>query len=48
VSDVNKVSYRMAVDLPAGPSVIEQVAYYSEQDRHITQLRMVCSGFRPV
>lgn len=48
VIDVKKVSYRMAVDLQAGPSVIEQVAYYSEQGGHITHLRLVCSGFRPV
>lgn len=48
VGDVEKVTYRMAVDLASGPSVIEQVAYYSEQDGQITQIRMVCSGFRPV
>ena len=48
VGDLQKVSYRMAVDLHSGPSVIEQVAYYSEQGGHITNLRLVCSGFRPV
>ena len=48
VGDVEKVSYRMAVELASGPSVIEQVAYYSEQDDQITQIRLVCSGFRPV
>lgn len=47
VGDVGKVSYRIAVDLDSGPSVIEQVAYYSEQDGQITHLRLVCSGFRP-
>lgn len=47
VGDVEKVSYRMAVDLDTGPSVIEQVAYYSQQDSKITQMRLVCSGFRP-
>lgn len=47
VGDVDKVSYRMAVNLASGPSVIEQVAYYSEQDGKITHLRLVCSGFRP-
>ncbi len=45
VGDVKKVSYRMAVDLESGPSVIEQVAYYSEQHGQITQMRLVCSGF---
>ncbi|HEV7148959.1 MAG TPA: hypothetical protein VGN48_18360 [Pedococcus sp.] len=48
VGDVAKVSYRLAVDLESGPSVVEQVAYYSEQDGAITQLRLVCSGFRPL
>ena len=47
VGDVAKVSYRIAVDLDTGPSVIEQVAYYSEKDGQITQLRLLCSGFRP-
>ncbi len=47
VGDVEKVSYRMAVELGEGRSVVEQVAYYSEQDGHITQMRLVCSGFRP-
>ena len=48
VGDVQKVSYRLAVDLASGPSVIEQVAYYSVQDDQITELRLVCSGFNPV
>jgi hypothetical protein len=48
VGDLAKVSYRLAVDLESGPSVIEQVAYYTEQDGRITQLRLVCSGFRPI
>ena len=48
VGDVEKVSYRMLVDLEAGLSVIEQVAYYSEQDGQITHIRLVCSGFRLV
>jgi hypothetical protein len=48
VGDVKKVSYRMTVHQQSGPSVIEQVAYYSEHDGQITHLRLVCSGFRPV
>jgi hypothetical protein len=48
VGDVQKVSYRMAVELESGPAVIEQVAYFSEQDGLITHMRLVCSGFRPV
>ena len=48
VGDVRKVSYRMTVTLASGPSAIEQVAYYSQQDGKITHLRLVCSGFRPL
>ena len=48
VGDVQKVTYRMAVDLESGPSVIEQVAYYTELDGRITDIRLVCSGFRPI
>jgi hypothetical protein len=47
VGDVQKVTYRMAVDLDSGPSVIEQVAYYTAQGGRITDIRLVCSGFRP-
>jgi hypothetical protein len=48
VADVEKVSYRLRVDLESGPSVIEQVIYYRQADGHIVDLRLVCSGFRPV
>lgn len=48
VGDVNRVCYRMAVDLDSGPTEVEQVAYYSEADGLITHLRLVCSGFRAV
>jgi hypothetical protein len=48
VGDVEKVSYRMSVELATGPTVIEQVAYYSQEQGLITQMRLVCSGFRPV
>jgi hypothetical protein len=48
VGDVHKVSYRLDVTLGSGPSVIEQVVYYSEADGRITDLRLVCSGFRSV
>jgi hypothetical protein len=47
VGDVRRVSYRMSVTTASGQAVIEQVAYYSEADDRITQLRLVCSGFRP-
>jgi hypothetical protein len=48
VGDVQKVRYRMTVDLESGPSVIEQVAYYSQRDGKITEMRLLCSGFRPL
>ena len=48
VGDVQKISYRMSVSTESGPSVIDQVAYYTESLGRITHLRLVCSGFRPV
>jgi hypothetical protein len=48
VGDVEKVSYRLRVDLESGPSVIEQVIFYTGADGQIVDLRLVCSGFRPV
>jgi hypothetical protein len=48
VGDVEKVSYRLTVDLESGPSVIEQAIYYTEADGQIVDMRLVCSGFRPV
>lgn len=48
VGDVQKVSYRLSVDLESGPTVIEQVVFYSQTDGKITDLRLVCSGFQPV
>ena len=47
VGDVAKVTYRMAVEVDSSPTMVEQVAYYSEADGLITHLRLVCSGFRP-
>lgn len=48
VGDTHKVSYRLHVDLDSGPTVIEQVAYYTQTNGQITDLRLVCSGFRPI
>jgi hypothetical protein len=47
VRDVQKVSYRLRVSLESGPSVIEQVVYYTESKGVIVDLRLMCSGFRP-
>ncbi len=48
IGDVQKVSYRLRVDLDSGPTVIEQVVYYTQMDAQIVDLRLVCSGFRPI
>ena len=48
VGDVGKVSYCLSVDLESGPSVIEQVAYYTGLDGQVVDLWLVCSGFRPL
>jgi hypothetical protein len=48
IGDVEKVSYCLRVDLESGPSVIEQVIYYTEADGQIVDLRLACSGFRPL
>ena len=48
VGDVDRVSYRIEVEIDGRPAVIEQVAYYSHIEGQITQLRLVCSGFRAV
>ena len=48
VADVEKVSYCLSVDLESGPSVIEQVAYYTGLDGQVVDLWLVCSGFRPL
>ena len=48
VGDVQKVSYRMTVRRDGAEAVVEQVAYYTARDGAITEMRLVCSGFRPV
>ena len=48
VADVDKLSYRLAVLRAGSPAVIEQVAYYTADAGRINDLRLVCSGFRPV
>ncbi len=48
VGDVHKVGYRLTLETGTGPAVVEQVGYYSLTDGRICDLRIVCSGFRPV
>ena len=47
IGDTQKISYRMSVGTSTGPTVIEQVGYYTQRDGRITHLRLVCSGFQP-
>lgn len=48
VADIDRVSYRFALRTPDGDHVAEQQAYYRSDGERITQLRVMCSGFRPV
>jgi hypothetical protein len=48
VGDVERVGYRIEVEIDSQPAVIEQVAFFSQQQGRISELRIVCSGFRPV
>ena len=48
VGDVHRTTYRLTVSLASGPAVVEQTAYYTTDDGLITDIRLVCSGFRPV
>ncbi len=46
-ADCQRVSYRFHVRNPDGEFLVEQQAYYTEQDGRITWMRVLCSGFRP-
>lgn len=48
MGDIERVRYRIEVRMESGPAVIEQVAYYSHEHDQITEMRLVCSGFRPL
>ena len=47
VADTARILYRLDLELPAGPHVTEQQAYYREGPDGIVHLRIMCSGFRP-
>lgn len=47
IADREHVSYRFRRVNADGPFVIEQQAYYTEQDGRINWMRVLCSGFRP-
>jgi len=47
VADTARIGYRFDLELPDGPYVVEQQAYYRAGPAGIHYLRVVCSGFRP-
>jgi|SRR3954447_21728671 hypothetical protein len=48
VAHTQTFGYRMWVDTPAGPTVVEQIGYYTEVDGQMSDVRLVCSGFHRV
>lgn len=46
-ADRERVTYRFKGENPDGPFVVEQSAYYTENEGRITWMRVLCSGFRP-
>jgi ketosteroid isomerase-like protein len=46
VGDLGHVAYRFTGQRPDGPFVVEQHAYFTEQDGRIAWMRVLCSGFR--
>lgn len=47
VADTARIGYGFDLELPDGPYVVEQQAYYRVDGDRISYLRIVCSGFRP-
>ena len=41
------MSYRFEIDNEDGARVVEQQAYYREEDGRIVWMRVLCSGYRP-
>jgi len=48
IGDVEKVSYQLTLVRNGVPAVVEQSVYLNTDDGLITQLRLACSGIRPV
>ena len=46
VSDTRHVGYRFDIDNEDGARVVEQQAYYRDEDGRIVWMRIVCSGYR--
>ena len=47
VGDTRHVSYRFEIDNEDGARVVEQQAYYRDEDDRIVWMRVLCSGYRP-
>lgn len=47
VVDTHHVGYRLALSTPDGPHLLEQQAYYRDEEGQISYLRVLCSGYRP-
>lgn len=46
VADTARIGYRFDLELPDGPYVVEQQAYFRSGPQGIDYLRIMCSGFR--
>jgi hypothetical protein len=47
VGEVKRVGYRLEIDTPSGPHVVEQQVYYRDHEDKLDYLRVVCSGYQP-
>jgi len=48
VADTQRVAYRLAVRRDGKDYVLEQQAYYRADDQHVSWIRILCSGYRPI
>lgn len=47
VGTLERVGYRLELDLPDGRFLVEQQAYLEAEEGQIASMRLVCSGFVP-
>jgi SnoaL-like domain len=48
VGDRHRVAYRIGIDGPDGPEIVEQQAYYEVADGRISWIRILCAGILPI
>lgn len=48
IGNCDRVGYRFRVENADGEHLVEQQAYYAQQDGRIARLRIMCSGYIPV